>query len=117
MSGGQDDTRRLAALAGLLRDLRLADLGKARQDRDRTLAEIAALQPRAAPEAGLVPAAAALAALRYDHWADLHRQRLNLDLARKQAAFLAAESAARQAFGRARVLEEMAKGPRGPGRA
>jgi hypothetical protein len=97
---------RLAGLAALIRDLRLADLERAGQARAESRARLAglALEPI---EADLGPIAAAQAELRYQSWAEARRAEINLTLARQTAEWLEARDAARQAFGRAEALRTL----------
>ena len=97
------DLPRLAVLAGLLRDRQLDDLRAARLRREATQARLGALV--AGPAAGLSPVAAAQSALLYQRWVDGKRAEINLQLARDTAAWLEAQAAARNAFGRAQVLD------------
>jgi hypothetical protein len=97
------DLGRLAMLAGLLRDRKLDDLRAARLRREATQARLGALV--AGPATGLSPVAAAQSALLYQRWVDGKRAEINLQLARDTAAWLEAQAAARNAFGRAQVLD------------
>ncbi|NUB44608.1 hypothetical protein GEU84_009460 [Fertoebacter nigrum] len=96
---------RLAALSGLILDLRLAELSVVAQAREASLAHLRALV--AEPGVGLDPLPAAQAALRYQHWADQRRAAINLMLARQTAAWQVAQDEARRAFGRAETLAKI----------
>jgi hypothetical protein len=104
MSAG-DDLGRLARLAGLIRDRDLAVLSAARATREATQARLAGLA--AGPAEGVSPVAAAQSALLYQRWVDRRRAEINLQLARDTAAWLDAQAAARRAFGRAEVLDQL----------
>jgi hypothetical protein len=107
------DINRLRPLAQVILDQRLARLRDLATCKDRSLAQIAALdQPLAAPGIGGV--ARDLVALRYQGWADQRRRELNLLLARQTADWVEARDAARLAFGRAEVLRTL--GQRGAGK-
>lgn len=97
---------RLAALADLVLQDRLAKLRRAATARTATQAQIAALAE--APAEGLDPVAAARQSLQYQLWADARRQELNLVLARQTAQWMAEQMTATQAFGRAQVAAQIA---------
>lgn len=99
------DLARLAELAGLLRDRKLDELRAARLQREATQARLAALV--SGPAEGVSPLAAAQSALLYQRWVDGRRAEINLQLARDTAAWLAAQDAARAAFGRAQVMDRL----------
>jgi hypothetical protein len=99
------DLGRLLVLAGLQRDGALDGLRRARMAREATQAQLAALA--AGPAEGISPVAAAQSALIYQGWADRRRLEINLQLARDTAAWLEAQAAARQAFGRAQALDRI----------
>ena len=91
----------------------MGQLQDAAEKRAQSLQQIAALdRPEAA--ANLPPVAASLVALRYQAWADLRRRELNLVLARQTAEWIAAQEAARTAFGKAEALRGLAKGAKRP---
>lgn len=96
----------LAQLADLVLEDRLAKLRCAAAARAQTAAQIAALVET--PAEGLDPVVAAQQSLRYQRWADVRRQDLNLVLARQTAAWLSAHQAASHAFGRAEVTRTLA---------
>ncbi len=95
----------LAALADLVLQDRLAKLRSAAAARSQTASKIAALAET--PAEGLDPLVAAQQSLRYQRWADMRRQELNLVLARQTAAWMTAHAAASEAFGRAEVIEKL----------
>ena len=104
---GTDRLARLAQLAGMVRDLRLADLERAGRARAESRARLAGLtvDPCAA-DLGAI--AAAQAEVRYQSWAEARRAEINLTLARQTAEWLEARDAACHAFGRAEVLRKLA---------
>lgn len=96
---------RLATLADLVLQDRLAKLRSAAAARAQTVAQIAGLGEQ--PAEGLDPLVAAQQSLRYQQWADARRQELNLVLARQTAQWMTAHGAATEAFGRAHVIEKL----------
>ena len=98
---------RLVQVSALKRDLALADLSKAALARDRSRAQLAALD-RESPPTDLPALADQQVRLAYRHWADRRRAELNLILARQTVDWLARRDAAAQAFGRAEVLGKLA---------
>jgi hypothetical protein len=96
----------LAALAGMVRDLRLQDVASASAAHAASLARLADLAPVAAE--GLEPLSEARIALRYEVWADRRRQEINAVLANQVTALEAARANARTAFGRAQALLRLA---------
>lgn len=92
----------LGAIGQLMLDARLAELRAAAAARAQSLDRLEALVARPAPD--LEPIAAAQAELRYQRWAEARRAEINLQLARQTAAWMAAEEAARQAFGKTEAL-------------
>lgn len=110
---GNDRHEALIRLAERLRDLRLNELARCRQDSAqsaRLLRELGA-EPatRPAPEAALAPVE-----LRYADWHHHRRTVLNAAHAERLSAEAKARDAARRAFGKAVVLRGLAKnaGPR-----
>ncbi len=99
------DLRQLAALAGMIRDLRLADVSAAGRARQQSLDRLAGLN---APQADdLDPLAEARAALRYQVWADQRRAEILPVLERQTADLNRARDEARHALGRAEVLARL----------
>lgn len=98
---------RLAVLADLVLQDRLAKLRKAAAARATTQAQIEGLAE--APAEGLDPLVAARQSVQYQLWADARRQELNLVLARQTAQWMTAHAAAANAFGRAQVTERIAE--------
>lgn len=98
---------RLAALARMVSQARLAELERAARARDESREKFAALN-RPLPE-GADLLALAPVALRYDRWAEARRREINLVLARQTATWLQALEVARGAFGRAEVLRKLAE--------
>lgn len=98
-----EDLQRLAALAALLREARLAEAGLAEARCARTRAERAALDAPLSPEG-----APAIAAARHRTWQALRREALTVRLAAETAAAIEARERARAAFGRAEVLAALA---------
>lgn len=97
----------LARLAGMIRDLRLADLEAAGRARDESRRRLAGLKLEPRPS-DLGAIAAARAEVRYQAWAEARRAEINLTLARQTAEWLEAQDAARTAFGRAIALKALA---------
>lgn len=106
----QDDPlRRLAALSNLILDGRLAELRRRAAARAESEAQIAGLERPQMADRNLEGAAAALAEIGYQRWADARRAELNRVLARQTAEWLEATDAARQAFGRNEALATLAR--------
>lgn len=97
----RDGLDRLARMAGLLRDQRLADLRRAEALRQRSQDQIAGLTRPDDPSADLP---ALRARLLYDIWADRRRQELLAVLADQTAARDRARDSAAQAAGRDNVI-------------
>jgi hypothetical protein len=95
----------LSALAGMIRDLRLADVAAAAAARQRSLDRLADLD--AASWGGLDPVTDARNALRYQVWADQRRVEILPVLARDTEALAAAEAEARRALGRSEALKSL----------
>lgn len=111
MSRG-DQIGRLRHLSGLMLDLRLAELRAAARTRQESLDLLAGL---GVPQASsLPPVAAAQADLLYRRWVEARRAEINLVLARQTAAWLEAQAAAREAFGRAEALRGLQAKAGGP---
>ena len=105
--GRKPDLDRLAALAQMVSQARLAELERAARARAESRARLDALN-RPLPE-GADPLAMAPVALRYNRWAEARRREINLTLARQTAAWLDALDVARDAFGRAEALRRLAE--------
>lgn len=97
------ELRRLAGLAAMVRDARLAEAGAAEAACARTRAARAALD---APQP--LEGAPAIAAARHRAWQELRREALNIRLAGETALALEARERARRAFGRAEALAALA---------
>jgi DNA-binding MarR family transcriptional regulator len=105
----REEAARFAALsqiAGMIRDLRLSHMATLARARAETLARLADLERADLPE-GVDPISAAQAVLRYGHWADRRRREILPVLEEQTAALEAAEAVAREALGRADVLEKL----------
>lgn len=100
------DLQRLQSIAGLIRDARLEALRRATQARGQTLDRLEALKTPPA-DSQLHPAAAGMARVSYEAWADVRRRDLMRILARQTAELAEAEMAAHEAFGRASVLGKL----------
>ena len=101
---GVDRLTRLAGLARMISDLRLAELARAGRARAESRAKLAGLtQAPCASDMGAI--AAARAELRYQAWAEARRAEINLTLARQMAEVLEAQDAARHAFGRSQAFQ------------
>jgi hypothetical protein len=102
-----DRLKRLADLAGLIRDAKLAELSQhvqvCAQIRDR----IAGLDAPVPTGSDLPVSALQAAALRHDRWAAPRRMALNERLALVMAQRMTIEAQARIAFGRAQILEQL----------
>jgi hypothetical protein len=95
----------LGRIAGLIRDLHLADLARANAARQASLDMLAGLEPK--PAVGLDAIAEAQAGLRYQIWADQRRAEIEPMLLRQTKTVNDATDVARQAFGRAEVLRTL----------
>lgn len=105
----EDPLARLGTIAAVILDGRLSELRRCAAARDESLAQIAGLQCVPVPAGDLEGAAAALAALTYQRWADERRRALNQILARQTAEWIDATEAARRAFGRDEALKTLAR--------
>lgn len=97
---------RLAQIARLVEEAGMASLRRAVAARESVRAQIDALDATRAKSAPQ-NAAEARIAYAYETWASRRRAALNLDLARHEAECLSLLDAARQAFGRARVIDAL----------
>lgn len=98
---------KLQVLAGLLLDHRLSTLQSAARAKAQSEAALARLAQTTEAD-GLVGAAAALAGLQYQRWAEARRAEINLVLARQTRDWLDAQATAREAFGKAEALKGLA---------
>jgi len=99
--------RRLADLAALIRDVKLAELSMHVQSCARFRARLAGLDAPMPAASDLPTAVLEVAALRHERWAAPRRMALNERLATETALRIAAETRARAAFGRALVLQRL----------
>lgn len=104
-----DDLTRLTRLQSAMLEASLAQLRSVSAARNKTRGALEDLSRGASPNAdyGLSGAAADLAALAYQRWADSRRAELNSQLARQTAVWLEARDAARTAFGRDQALRAL----------
>jgi hypothetical protein len=102
------DLARLAGLAQLTLDHRLASLREAAQSLDQSRMQLRSINAGAAP-ADLPMVAAERVGLTYQRWADVRRSELNLVIARQTADWIEARSAAGTAFGRLQALDGLRK--------
>lgn len=108
MKGRRAKLAALERIAGLMLDVRQAELRQAAAARDASLAALAALdRPAAVPAPETSPVATAQAAIRYEVWADRRRAEINLTLARQTARLEDARQAAAQAFGKTEALKAL----------
>jgi hypothetical protein len=104
----RNELARLAELAGVLLDHRLAGLRQAAEAKAQTERALEGLAAAAKPQPdGLEGAAAALATLAYGRWADVRRAEINLVLARQTHQWLQAREAAQEAFGKSEALKKL----------
>jgi hypothetical protein len=108
---GAERLSQLARLAGVIRDLRLAEFESAGRARAESRQRLAGLAREPCPS-DLGAIAAVQAEVRYHAWAEARRAEINLTLARQTAEWLEAQDAARKAFGRAVALQALASAPR-----
>lgn len=104
----RDQRDRLREVSALRRDIALAELKKAALARERSRAQLAALEAES-PPTDLPTLTDLQVRLAYGRWAERRRAELNLALARQTADWLIRRDTAAQAFGRAEVLEELAR--------
>lgn len=109
-----DRLRRLAEMARLVLEASSAEMRRAAAAREAVRAQIATLDaarptepPRDAAEAGV--------AFAYETWAGARKAVLNVELAQRQAEWLAQADRTRLALGRTRAIERLAGRPRGGG--
>ena len=101
---------RLQAIAGLIRDLRLAELRQAQAARQQAQAQLDHLNRT--PLIAADDLAAQRAALLYQGWAETRRKEIAVVLARQDAACAKARAAAAQAVGKAQVIDTLAARPK-----
>jgi len=102
-----DRLHRLAELAALIRDVRLAELSRHVQSCALIRERLKGLEATMPERSDVSPAALEAAGLRHSRWAAPRRMALNEHLATATAHRLAAETEARAAFGRAQVLDRL----------
>lgn len=109
---GTDPKRlaRLAQIAALIRDQAQAELARHARACAQTRQHLASLDAAPAADSDLPPQILEQVALQHSRWAAPQKARLNTTLAAQTALKLQAETAARAAFGRAQVLDKLAKG-------
>lgn len=98
----------LQRLTDMVLQAELSALKKADAQRQHTLAKIEGLRAAPAVMDAETGAAGAVAALRYQSWADARRADLGQVLARQTADWLDLRDQARRAFGRARGVDQVA---------
>lgn len=108
----QKDLERLATLAAMTRDARLAVVAAKGRARNVSIGQLEALKLQPSGPGDLSIVAMAGAAALYDRWAEARRIEINRTLARQTAEWIEARDAARTAFGRAEVLARLAGGKR-----
>lgn len=104
-----DDARlhKLAEIAELALDAKLARLRAAATAKADTAAQIANLGSAAAVLDGGDAISCALSQLSHQRWIDARHLQLNLTLARQTAAWMEATDAARKAFGKKTALAQV----------
>lgn len=110
------DLKKLRQLADLQLDHRLALLRNAAEAKARSEAALAALAQPVEPAPDLMGAAADLAAMTYQRWADLRRAEINQCLARQTRDVMEARAEAERAFARNEALRAVAARVVGRGR-
>lgn len=104
-----EDLAKLKTLAALVLDHKLAGLQTALRAKEQSEAALAGLGYKEIVAAGLQGAAAHLAALNYQRWADARRSEINVTLAAQTRVWMDAREAAREAFGKAEALKALAQ--------
>lgn len=99
--------QQLRTVADLIFDLQLSALETAARAKSKSLEQLAGLNVAHAETSDFQGAAAELAALNYQRWADVRRGEINQTLARQTAEWMEARDAARQAFGRTEALRRL----------
>ncbi len=102
------DFRRLQTLSQLMLDHRLSELKRAADAKRHSELAIANLSQVLPEITGLTGAAAGIAALNYQRWADQRRAALNQTLALQTHDWLEARDAARTALGKSEALSKIA---------
>ena len=112
-----DRIKQLETIAGMILDLRLADLRQAARLRQESLDRLGALE--VPPAEDMDPITAARINLQYQAWADRRRAEINLVLARQTADWTMRRAEAKEAFARSEALrmlrERAGRGVRSPG--
>ena len=96
----------LQTISQLMLDVRLLALEKAAKARQSSLDRLADLN-RPSKATDLDPVVAGEVEVRFQHWADLRRAAINLDLARQTVEWSEARRDAALAFGRNAVIEKL----------
>lgn len=104
-----DPLHRLGRLTAVILEGALSDLRHRAAAKAESEAQIAGLDLPQHQGQGLEGAAAALATVSYQRWADARRMELNRVLARQTAEWLEATDAARRAFGRNEALATLVR--------
>jgi HPt (histidine-containing phosphotransfer) domain-containing protein len=102
------DTARMQQLAKMVLDAELGLLKRAADQRDQTKSQIAGLRPAETLLDDKHGISGALAALRYQAWADARRIELQQVLAKQTAHWLDTRDKARLAFGKAEGFNQIA---------
>lgn len=100
---------RLQSLAQMILDAQLVELRQAAKARSETLTHLSDLKSPEVQMDEQMGVAEVKATLAYQLWADQRRAELNVTLARQTAQWMDRRDAARYAFGKADVLETLAK--------
>ena len=98
----------LQRVAGLVKDMALADLRRAEAERAALLQQMATLSERPTPPEDLAPAIAEDIALRYDRWAELRRREVEQAWRVKSAECDRLRAKARIALGRNSAVASLA---------
>lgn len=103
-----EQLQKLRTLAQAIREGELSRLSRASLQKAKTEQLLAAID-QGHPPGGLDPVVAAQVVDRFGLWKTNRRILLNQQLARDTVEWMAARTAAQHAFGRAEVLEKLAK--------
>lgn len=106
---GPKQLARLQSLAQMILDAQLVELRKVARARSETLAHLSDLKSPDVQMDDQMGVAEVRASLAYQRWADQRRAELNMTLARQTAQWMDRRDAARYAFGKADVLNTLAK--------